>query len=214
MEKEATVNNFTHLFPEWLMCSALSKSIKEKKYLWKDLPFHFNKNTKKLSEIFPDLTEVQFNTERQLLKTEFNKWGIEETIYQNKYWSLRPDFMIINKDANFLFLIEAKGGSFIPSKTWEDPKEIKYYEFLQDAKSFDKKGLLYIIPKENEDDCKKCIDSKYKDPSGIMIGYGIWEEMLEFIANSINAVFIDWLVHQSKGISILSQWQKNQTNQI
>ena len=116
--------------------------------------------------------------------------------------------MIIDDSFKFLFLIEVKGGPLFQKKYWENPKEIRYFNFLKDAKNYNEKGFLYIIPKQYEDQCKHCLKSIFKDSNGIIIGYGIWEEMLEFISNSINVVFIDWLVAQSKGINILSQWKK------
>jgi hypothetical protein len=213
MPRERNTSNFTGLFPEWLMCSALSKSIKANKDHLGNLRFHIDDKTTKLSGFFPNISEAELKPDQPLLKTEFDKWGIKKELYQKTYWGLRPDFMVINeKDKTNLILIEAKCGVFIPDSTWKNPKEMKYYEFLEAVEEYDNRALLYIVPREKVRNCLECIKLFDKKRNDLRVGYGIWEEMLEFMVDSINNEFIEWLGYQCEGIQMLSQWRREQHN--
>lgn len=123
-------NEFTHLFPEWVLSWSLHQTCKDTSGFW-DLPIVHPTNEPdiptKFSAFFPSLAKApMLYFETPFENEEEKSCGIPETDYEKAFWGLRPDFVIKDGDRS-LIILESKSGDK-PEKIYSLPKERSYYD--------------------------------------------------------------------------------------
>jgi hypothetical protein len=207
--------SFTELFPEWVLSSALQKACKDTTELWDRPIIHpavAPENLKKFSDIFPSslFTPLVLHFERPFQKNEAKYYSIPPHDFEKYFWSLRPDFIILEEKQSLILLLEAKGGE-VPDKAWKHPKEISYYRFLVKC-NWSQKGFYYIIPKKFSEGFKKCLtDAEYFEPSDVHTGLIYWEDLLPIIDDEVTGTALDQVIKEMKGLEQLRKWKKNRT---
>ncbi len=203
---------FTQLFPEWILSESLSQACGDSPKFWNKPVVHPATEPDKLLElstIFPSTETPVLNSEWVFTIDKCKFYDINEVVFKNTFWALRPDFTIEDQE-QILILLEAKSGE-LHSKTWTNPKERLYSQFLKECKKPIAKGFYYIVPERYAKDCLSCLNNaKYFEPStDIQTGYITWEDLLHFIDEDLMKTMIDFvLLKGMEGIKKLREWQK------
>ncbi|MGA2516477.1 MAG: hypothetical protein ABSG44_07990 [Thermodesulfobacteriota bacterium] len=213
---------FTHKFPEWVLSASLAEACKlddtptyDTSKFWSQLNVVRDRNdldkSKTFSELFhlPSSKPPMLYPEKAFAIEDAEYYGIRPDIFRSTFWSLRPDFLIQNKELSLIILLEAKGGE-VPPKAWRDPKELRYYDFLCKC-SLSYKGFYYIIPQKSYGDCKRCLSNpKYFEPKkDIQTGMIFWEGLLDIIDDDLMKTSLDQVLRETEGLKTLREWQKD-----
>ncbi len=155
-EVTADVNAFTHLFPEWALSSSLNLATKDDAGPFLQSAVYTptaepTERPHRLTELVAKSQRLPLRYERAFRKDEGAYFGLDEVLFQKKFWGLRPDFVLETEGAAAFLIIEAKGGQ-VPDATWKNPKELLYHRFLQECNTPETKGLFYIVPGRNRSD--------------------------------------------------------------
>lgn len=101
--------------------------------------------------------------------------------------------------------LEAKGHA-APAKTWSDPKEKLYHQFLLES-SRASSGLFYVIPGNAQEKCTECVARYFSSASNVVTGFILSEDILDLLAPNLLEVAVDELVRVSKGLQELRGYQ-------
>jgi hypothetical protein len=212
----------THKFPEWVLSYSLQKAYEQKLNFWKEFrekDVHLtNKpnSPQKFSDLFPSLTESpKLICDKPFKEKDYERYGIEKEIFKNKFWSLRPDFIIENEEQSLIILLDAKSGEpkpvnkiyTVPKNT--KPKEKLYYEFVLKCTTFQQKGFFYIIPKTHIESCKILLQEHFKPQTMLQTGFFLWEDLLSIIYEKILETVVEVVSKEMNGLQELREWRKN-----
>jgi hypothetical protein len=210
-------SEFTECFPEWALSWSLKEVCNGNPRFWNWPVVHPTRapnQTKKFSDLFPLANTPILIYEKPFVKGDWKTYGIPDEEYKKTFWSLRPDFAI-EDNCRTLVLIEAKGGELRP-RTWTNPKEHLYYDFLKKCgESIKNKGFYYIIPKKYANNCMSCLtDTKNFEPSeNIQTGFICWESLLDLIYEKLIETMLDHVIFSGiEGLKKLRQWRGENPN--
>jgi len=202
---------FTHKFPEWQLDQALAEAAAETPgtFWHKEIVYSPTEPTTLLSlrHWFPTNRSLSLNHQRTFPVNAATKYGIDDDLYKKNYWGLRPDFSIEADDMSVLILIESKGGK-LDLRTWIDPKELRYFQFLVKSAIPASKGLLYIVPGIYRSECERCLQTYFLSEPSIKVGLIVWEDLLEIIHDKLMGIAVDYILTTVEGIKDLRTWQR------
>lgn len=204
---------FSHKFPEWQLEQALKEATnRSPAAFWERLIVHFQHNPDaptSLARWFPDAAAASLVLENQaaFAKDGALRYHIDPERYRQTYWGLRPDFTVQSPDLSTLIFLEAKGGQPNPA-TWIDPKELRYYEFLQECKAAMSKAFLYIVPAIEKQACANCLSTYFSSNPSIRVGIIFWEDLFPVIHERLIGVALDYILINMEGVKLLRAWQR------
>jgi hypothetical protein len=213
---------FTQKFPEWVLSYSLYEAYKQDTFKFWEEFFRIDvylttkpNDPQKLKALFPSLGEAPgLFYDTPFKEKDYERYGINEDIYKNKFWSLRPDFIIENEEKSLIILFDAKSGEpkqFKKIYTVQKDTKLKeklYYEFLLDCRSFQQKGFFYIIPKAHIEPCSILLQEHFKPQPTLQTGFILWEDLLPIIYEKILESVIDVVSKEMNGLQELRKWRK------
>lgn len=202
-------DEFTYLFPEWVLSWSLHQACKDASEFWNLRIVHSTNKPDiptKFSTLFPSLAKApMLYFEKPFKKEEAEIYDIPEITYERTFWGLRPDFVIKAGDGS-LILLESKSGDK-PEKIYAFPKERSYYEFLRQCNKITNKGFYYVIPKVHAAFCKMCLAEYFLEEPNVHSGFVCWEDLLSIIGDEIIRTVSDQVLKEMEGLKKLQEWQ-------
>jgi ribosomal protein S14 len=204
-------NEFTHLFPEWVLTWSLHQTCKDTSGFWDFRIVHPGNEPDiltKFSTLFPSLAKApMLYFEIPFEKEEAKIYGIPETNYEKTFWGLRPDFVIKDGEGSLILLLESKSGDK-PEKIYTSPRERSYYEFLRQCNKTTRRGFYYVIPRAHLGFCRICLAEYFPEEPNLHSGFVLWEDLLSIIGDEIIRTVSDQVLKEMEGIKKLQEWEK------
>ncbi len=197
-------------FLEWHLATALGRQMsRDRQILWRLQVIrrpHGTDSRESLAAIFGEPDAPPVAIDEGFVAADAARHGIADDQFTRSFLALRPDFAFHGRDLSVL--LEAKGRS-APRSTWTNPKKT-YYQLLVDSPVLRAAGFFFVIPRSMEMRCGECVEKHFPATDKVSTGYILWEDLLPSIDADLLHVAVDELVHVSKGLQVLREWQKGQ----